>query len=672
MAIDKIVAEYRLELDGLRQDVNALKGQLKSVDDSVKQSTDKTTQQMNSLGEQVNGKLSAAFTKLGGAIAAAFAVERIGSFISSAVQLAAEVDDIKKAFDALNSPVLLSQLRAAVGGTVNDLELMKVALKANNFKIPLQDLAKMLQYAKQQSDLTGRSVQELSEIIIDSIGRGATRGLFELGVKQEDINAAVKETGSLYDGMFKVITDGLETAGEGYDSFADKQERLRADIDNLKIKIGEKLLPAMNTLVTVTEKLVTGWSMLPKYIKLAFDFDGDFQRQILNNKKAKDTFEEYMERVKEFSTDEDIRFFTRSFTDDLKNQTEAIRQNMLTADASTKVVMQDQIDTIQNLIKYINNYRDSLLKTDDTTKNLGGDTKETTNQIWGLGQALLTLAKHALDASDAMGGQGEQSGSARAAFGVARTEAEKLREELVKLGTQFKDGLPSDTKEGLNSSLEDWDMYANALLSLFDSFNQAYSNSADYRLSVLQKELEAGSVTQETYDQKKRQILRDEAQREKAFSLLSISLSTARAVMSALGTVPPNPALAIIAGVTGAAQLAVAASAQIPAFEKGGLVKGGEQIIRINERGEEYVVNARATSKHKDALEAINKDRFDDYVMKIYAKQIKDKQKDTAIGWDEYFYRQYLLQNKLISATERQGDKVIEAVREMPKRHRFQ
>jgi hypothetical protein len=46
--------------------------------------------------------------------------------------------------------------------------------------------------------------------------------------------------------------------------------------------------------------------------------------------------------------------------------------------------------------------------------------------------------------------------------------------------------------------------------------------------------------------------------------------------------------------------------ASIAAFEKGGLVEGGEQIVRINEKGEEYVINAEATRKHLPTLEAIN------------------------------------------------------------------
>ena len=44
----------------------------------------------------------------------------------------------------------------------------------------------------------------------------------------------------------------------------------------------------------------------------------------------------------------------------------------------------------------------------------------------------------------------------------------------------------------------------------------------------------------------------------------------------------------------------------VSGFESGGLVKGGEQLIRINERGQEFVNNASSTRKNMDVLKALN------------------------------------------------------------------
>lgn len=42
------------------------------------------------------------------------------------------------------------------------------------------------------------------------------------------------------------------------------------------------------------------------------------------------------------------------------------------------------------------------------------------------------------------------------------------------------------------------------------------------------------------------------------------------------------------------------------AFRTGGLVRGSEQVIRVNEVGEEFVVNAQATRRHRELLERMN------------------------------------------------------------------
>ena len=48
---------------------------------------------------------------------------------------------------------------------------------------------------------------------------------------------------------------------------------------------------------------------------------------------------------------------------------------------------------------------------------------------------------------------------------------------------------------------------------------------------------------------------------------------------------------------------------QFLAFEEGGKVPGGEQLIRVNEAGQEFVMNARATAKYGPMLEAMNSGR---------------------------------------------------------------
>lgn len=54
-----------------------------------------------------------------------------------------------------------------------------------------------------------------------------------------------------------------------------------------------------------------------------------------------------------------------------------------------------------------------------------------------------------------------------------------------------------------------------------------------------------------------------------------------------------------------------AATLAVGAFEKGGVVSGGKQLIQVNEAGEEFVVNAAATRQNRSLLESINDGTFD-------------------------------------------------------------
>ena len=75
-------------------------------------------------------KMSSGFTALGGVIGASFAVDAIRQFASESLELANQAEGVRTAFDRINDPTLLDDLRKATKGTINDLELMKMAVKA--------------------------------------------------------------------------------------------------------------------------------------------------------------------------------------------------------------------------------------------------------------------------------------------------------------------------------------------------------------------------------------------------------------------------------------------------------------------------------------------------------------------------------------------------------------
>ena len=111
------------------------------------------------------------------------------------------------------------------------------------------------------------------------------------------------------------------------------------------------------------------------------------------------------------------------------------------------------------------------------------------------------------------------------------------------------------------------------------------------------------------------------AQGENAIkSLVLAALDGLQAIMPILiaeifgKSIAANPITGTIlaAGLTAALTALVegARAAVSGAFEKGGLVSGGRQVIQVNERGEEFVVNADATRRFMPLLEAINSGRI--------------------------------------------------------------
>jgi len=104
------------------------------------------------------GFLKNQFAGVGAAIAGAFAVTQLISFGKEAVNLAAKGEGIRRAFAALNQADLLKNLQEATRNTVADIDLMAAAVKANNFKIPLEDLARYFKFAQQRARETGESV----------------------------------------------------------------------------------------------------------------------------------------------------------------------------------------------------------------------------------------------------------------------------------------------------------------------------------------------------------------------------------------------------------------------------------------------------------------------------------------------------------------------------------
>ena len=188
-------------------------------------------------------KMSSAFKKMGGIMLAAFGTQQLISFGSEAIQLAAKLEGIKAAFDRLNQPGLLKNLREATRGTVTDLVLMQKAVQAQNFKIPLEQLATFFEFATKRAIQTGESVDFLVESIITGIGRKSVLVMDNLGISAVELQEEVKRVGDFGEAAGVIIRRELTSMGDVADTTTTAMAQLSAELENQQTIIGGKLAP---------------------------------------------------------------------------------------------------------------------------------------------------------------------------------------------------------------------------------------------------------------------------------------------------------------------------------------------------------------------------------------------------------------------------------------------
>lgn len=171
------------------------------------------------------------------------AAAKVKDFVAEGIRVAESADGITHAFRNLDQPGLLDNLRRATKGTVNDVELMKAAVKAKDFRIPLEDLGKYLSFAQLKAQQTGQSLDYMVDSIVTGLGRKSPMILDNLGLSAAEISEKTKETGDFMKAVASIVENNLAQAGETYISAADRAARRTTDLQNRQRELGEALLP---------------------------------------------------------------------------------------------------------------------------------------------------------------------------------------------------------------------------------------------------------------------------------------------------------------------------------------------------------------------------------------------------------------------------------------------
>ena len=167
----------------------------------------------------------------------------IAELVNGGLEMAEQADGVTKAFNDLNQEGLLDNLRKATKGTVNDVQLMTAAVKANDFRIPLEDLGKYLEFAQLKAQQTGQSVDYMTDSIVTGLGRKSPLILDNLGISAAEISEKTKETGDFMKAVAEIVDTQLAEAGETYISAADRAAQKTVELQNAQKALGDEILP---------------------------------------------------------------------------------------------------------------------------------------------------------------------------------------------------------------------------------------------------------------------------------------------------------------------------------------------------------------------------------------------------------------------------------------------
>lgn len=170
-------------------------------------------------------------------------VNTIKDAAAQGIEMAKSGEGIRNAFERLNEPGLLDNLREATHGTVTNMELMKAAVKFNDFKLPLNQLGTMLAFAQQKAKDTGQSVDYMVESITNGLGRQSKPILDNLGISAKEIEERMKSTGDFTKAVGEIIREQMASAGDYVETAADRATKADVDLKNAMEDLGRTLLP---------------------------------------------------------------------------------------------------------------------------------------------------------------------------------------------------------------------------------------------------------------------------------------------------------------------------------------------------------------------------------------------------------------------------------------------
>lgn len=228
------------------------------------------------------------------------------------------------------------------------------------------------------------------------------------------------------------------------------------------------------------------------------------------------------------------------------------------------------------------------------------------------------------------------------------------KEELELLEFEHQERITEIKRQAEEQRFQNAVTLARQTTDIFSNLNQVQTN---VRIAELNKQLEAGEITEKQFEKRKKEALTRQARADKALALFTIGVETAVATAKALAVPPPpNIVLAALAAAAGAARATAVASTPIPQFAEGviGLEGAGtgtsDSIDAKLSRGES-VMTADETKRHRGLLESIRAKSLNSYLATDYIPKRMPE-----------YNKQALLNNLMVDAKLNDG-KITKSIR---------
>ena len=178
--------------------------------------------------------------------------------IQKSIELARQGEGVRLAFERLNQPGLLDNLKQATHGTVSEIELMKQAIKFENFKLPLEDLATYLQFAQQKAKDTGESIDFLVTSIVNGLGRQSKQILDNLGISASELTKRMADGKDMTQAVAEIIREEMAKAGDYVETAADRAAVAAASATDKLEEMGRTAMPVAEAVTEMWNTIRNG------------------------------------------------------------------------------------------------------------------------------------------------------------------------------------------------------------------------------------------------------------------------------------------------------------------------------------------------------------------------------------------------------------------------------